>query len=279
MGRARYTHLSWVPLLCLDNKHSDSCCGLHIAEITMGMTICQRHATFRRHDLVNEQLGLGSRHPTTPHECTFQRRHRMRIKVLFVVLVLCLASTARAQNVEIFGGYSYMGNNNGTGYVQTSVNGWNAAVTANYKSWGVVAGFSGHQYNASASAPTPVAGSGGSGTMFLFGPQYSFRRVPRVTPFVHALFGEVQGSIISSVTPALCSVQGPCQGGGSSISPETVFAMALGGGLDVKVNKHVWVRLIQVDYVRQNFSQNDSSNGAVNAPRISAGVVFTFGKR
>jgi hypothetical protein len=40
----------------------------------------------------------------------------------------------------------------------------------------------------------------------------------------------------------------------------------------------VWFRLLQVDYVRQNFSQNDSSNGAVSAPRISAGIVFRLGK-
>jgi opacity protein-like surface antigen len=202
----------------------------------------------------------------------------MRVRIPLAVLLLCLASTARAQNVEFFGGYSYLGNTGPTSFVQTSANGWNAAVAVNYKSWGVVADFSGHQYNASSSAPTPVVGSGASGTMFLFGPQYSFRRIPRVTPFVHALFGEVQGSTISDVTSALCPAPGPCPGGGSLISSETVFAMALGGGLDVKVNKHLWVRLIQVDYVRQNFSQSDSSNGAVNAPRISAGVVFRLGK-
>jgi hypothetical protein len=55
--------------------------------------------------------------------------------------------------------------------------------------------------------------------------------------------------------------------------PETAFAMALGGGLDVKARNHLWIRLIQVDYIRQNFS-----DGAMNSPRISAGVVFRFGK-
>ena len=198
--------------------------------------------------------------------------------ILFAVLLLCLASTARAQNVEVFGGYSYVGNTGPNSFVQTSANGWNAAITANYKSWGVVADFSGHSYGPTAGAPTPVSGSGGSGTMFLFGPQYSLRRIPRVTPFVHALFGEVQGSTISSVTPALCPTPGPCGGGGSSISSETVFAMALGGGLDVKVNKHVLIRVLQVDYIRQNFTPSDASNGPISTARISTGVVFRLGK-
>jgi len=198
----------------------------------------------------------------------------MRIKLPLVALLLCLAGTARGQDVEVFGGYSYLGNTAPTSLVQTSANGWNAAVTANYKSWGVVADFSGHQYGA---APTPASGSGGSGTMFLFGPQYSFRRIPRVTPFVHALFGEVQGSTVSIGSPPSCPTGVTCKGV-NLIAPETAFAMALGGGLDVKVTKHVWFRLLQVDYVRQNFSQNDSSNGAVSAPRISAGIVFRLGK-
>ena len=49
--------------------------------------------------------------------------------------------------------------------------------------------------------------------------------------------------------------------------------MAFGGGLDVKVLNHMWIRLIQADYIRQNFS-----DGAMNSPRISAGIVFRFGK-
>jgi len=179
--------------------------------------------------------------------------------------------------VELFGGYSFLGNS-GTSYEHTNVNGWNASATANYKAWGLVADFSGHPFSTSAIGPTPVVGSGGSGTMFLFGPQYSFRRVPRVTPFVHALFGLVQGSTLSPGVQ-VCAAQGPCFTTASSIAPATAFAMALGGGLDLKVSKHVGIRLIQADYVLQNFSQNPGSTGSINTARISAGVVFTLGKR
>ncbi len=109
--------------------------------------------------------------------------------------------------------------------------------------------------------------------MFLFGPQYSFRLVPRVTPFVHALFGGVKGSRVAEVALGAGGACPAPQCSGSAVFPETVFAMAFGGGLDVKVRNHVWIRLIQVDYIRQNFS-----DGAMTSPRISAGVVFHLGK-
>jgi hypothetical protein len=202
----------------------------------------------------------------------------MRARIAFLpVLLLSMVFAARAQDVDIFGGYSYLGNTAPTNSVQTSANGWNAAVAANYKLWGAVADFSGHPYSASPAA-TPLTGSGGSGTMFLFGPQYSVRRIPRVTPFVHALFGVVQGSTVGGgATPAICPVEGSCQGSGYIIAPATAFAMAFGGGLDVKVSKHVRIRVFQVDYVRQDFGKA-FAGGSVNAPRISAGIVFHTGK-
>jgi hypothetical protein len=184
--------------------------------------------------------------------------------------MVCFATAARAQDVEFLGGYSYL-RTTGTSYEHAGINGWNAALSANIKSWGVVADFSNH-YGASTNNFTPV-GSGGHGTMFLFGPQYSFRLVPRVTPFAHVLFGGVKGAreTVGPLEPGGACPSPGCSG--FSMIPETAFAMALGGGLDVKARNHLWIRLIQVDYIRQNFS-----DGAMNSPRISAGVVFRFGK-
>ncbi len=194
----------------------------------------------------------------------------MRIRISCLVLLVCFAPAARAQDVELFGGFSYL-RTTGTSYEHAGINGWNAALSANIKSWGVVADFSNH-YGASANNFTPV-GSGGRGTMFLFGPQYSFRLVPHVTPFAHVLFGGVQGARvgIGLLGPGGACPEPGCSG--FSIIPETAFAMALGGGLDLKVHNHLWIRLIQADYIRQNFS-----DGTMNSPRISAGVVFRFGR-
>lgn len=193
----------------------------------------------------------------------------MRKAHLLVVLVLFPVSAARTQDIGFFGGYSFL-RTTGANYENSSLSGWNAAVSANFHSWGVVADFSDH-YGAGTSNFTPI-GNRGHGTMFLFGPQYSFRVVPRVTPFVHGLFGGVQGAK-ATVAPG---PGGACPSPGCSgpvIVPETALAMAFGGGLDVKVQRHLWLRLIQIDYVRQNFS-----NGAMDSPRISAGAVFRFGR-
>lgn len=54
-----------------------------------------------------------------------------------------LAATARAQNVELFGGYSFL-ETTGMNHAHAATNGWNAPVSANFKSWGLVADFSNH---------------------------------------------------------------------------------------------------------------------------------------
>jgi hypothetical protein len=198
----------------------------------------------------------------------------MRKLVCCPVLLFCLVPTpvAFSQGVQLFGGYSYL-RTSGMDYEHAGLSGWNAAVSVTLGSWGVVADFSNH-YGASTNNFTPI-GNGGRGTAFLFGPQYSFRHIPRVTPFVHALFGGVEGAQ-AGVMGAALGAGGSCPApacSGITYYPETAFALALGGGLDIKIRNHLWIRPIQADYIRQNFS-----DGAMNSPRISAGIVFRFGK-
>jgi len=187
-----------------------------------------------------------------------------------LLLLACFTLPAHAQDIEAFAGYSYLRTTGA--YVQhASLNGWNVELSANVRSWGVVADFSGH-YGGNVNYFIPI-GEDGRGLTFLFGPQYSFRKVPRVTPFVHALFGGVQAEQLAVVPAA----GGACPAPGCSSFPrfnETDFAMAFGGGIDFKVRDHVWIRAIQVDYVRQNFS-----SATMNSPRISAGIVYRFGKK
>ena len=194
----------------------------------------------------------------------------MRRLVCCLALLGSMAQDLPAQDVEFFGGYSFLrltGNN----YQKIGLNGWNASVATNRGSWGVVADFSNH-YGANLFDSTPI-GSGGHGATYLFGPQYSFRRVPKVTPFAHALFGEARGVGFAGFL-ACPQVVGPqtAPACGPLLRPESAFAMALGGGIDVRASRHVWIRVAQVDYVRENFSLR-----AVNSPRLSAGVVLRFG--
>jgi opacity protein-like surface antigen len=55
---------------------------------------------------------------------------------------------------------------------------------------------------------------------------------------------------------------------------QTAFGMAFGGGIDWEATRSVSIRIIQADYERVNFTGN-----AQNNIMISAGVVFTFGRR
>ena len=97
---------------------------------------------------------------------------------------------------------------------------------------------------------------------FLAGARVSIRKHKRVTPFVHALFGPTRVSVRST------------ENGETSSDSDTGFSMFLGGGLDIKVNDHVAIRAIQIEYGRANLFDESQTRG-----RVSVGVVFRFGKK
>lgn len=90
-------------------------------------------------------------------------------------------------------------------------------------------------------------------------------RVPthkRVQPFAQALFGGVHG--FDSYFPAPV--------GKLPTSYDTSFAMAIGGGVDVAISRHVWIRAVQADYFYSELRnvQGDQQNQF----RIGAGVLL-----
>lgn len=90
-------------------------------------------------------------------------------------------------------------------------------------------------------------------------------RVPTHTkaqPFAQALFGGVHG--FDSYFPAPV--------GKLPTSYDTSFAMAIGGGVDVAVSRHIWIRAVQADYFYSELRnvQGDRQNQF----RIGAGVLF-----
>jgi outer membrane immunogenic protein len=90
-------------------------------------------------------------------------------------------------------------------------------------------------------------------------------RVPNHTkfqPFGQAVFGGVHG--FDSYFPAPV--------GKLPTSYDTSFAMAIGGGVDVAVSKHIWIRAFQADY---HYSELRNIQGdRQNQFRIGAGIVF-----
>lgn len=177
-----------------------------------------------------------------------------RVLCLFALVVIAaLPAAAQAPKAEVFGGYSYVRVNPGSGIDGINLNGWNASVTGNLNDWFGITGDFGGVYGSPNISGTSVNTNAHT---FLFGPTIKARS-DKLEPFAHALFGgaRLKGSSL-----------------GVSAS-DTSFAMALGGGVDWKANDAVSIRLAQFDYLLTRFG-GDSQHNA----RISAGIVFRFGR-
>jgi outer membrane protein OmpA-like peptidoglycan-associated protein len=106
---------------------------------------------------------------------------------------------------------------------------------------------------------------------YLFGPRLSFRGHSRITPFAQALFGGVHAN---QVTIANCTFS--C----TLLPSESTFAMAAGGGLDIRIHRHFAVRVVQAEYVMTRFTDFVTGDtGRQNDIRLSSGIVFRFGGR
>jgi len=116
---------------------------------------------------------------------------------------------------------------------------------------------------------------------YLFGPRFSVGRSKKVDPYFHTLFGgvHVTSSIAQTSIPGATAT--PPASGRYATSQDT-FAMAAGGGLDIRLSRHVMFRPIQLDYVLTRLqdlglSGQPSRNRNQNNLRYAAGIMFTFG--
>jgi hypothetical protein len=192
----------------------------------------------------------------------------MRKLFFIVALTLALPIISLAQEaprVEVFGGYSYMRLEDvGIDGLDRDLNGYNVAgaITIFKKSLAIKADVSGHFGNIA----VPGISVDQNQTLFLFGPQYSFRKSQRIQPFAHALFGFARVKLDADAISGDLSDNG--------------FAFALGGGVDIKaLSSRLSLRLVQADYVRTklDFLGVGDSNSSNNV-RISTGMVVRFGK-
>ncbi|HKP84624.1 MAG TPA: outer membrane beta-barrel protein [Blastocatellia bacterium] len=196
-------------------------------------------------------------------------------RIIFTASILVLLPlSARGQEtpgVELFGGYSYFHTEG-----RENLHGWNASVSANLNRWfGLVADFSGHYDSTSSRSTIIVLPGSPPGTLrfeskqnfhtIMIGPRFSFRKYDKITPFAHILVGgtrrhsknvaEAPGFTLSSFS-----------------DNQTVFAGAIGAGLDVKMSRSLALRLVQADYL-----VNHSFGSFQHNVRLSTGLVFRFG--
>ncbi|MCL2659179.1 MAG: hypothetical protein FWD64_01490 [Acidobacteriaceae bacterium] len=91
-------------------------------------------------------------------------------------------------------------------------------------------------------------------------------RLPNHTlfqPYAQALAGGVHGFDGYFPSP-----------GSRTTSYDTAFAMALGGGVDLAISKHVWIRIVQADYFYTELRNRQANRQ--NQFRISGGIVYCF---
>ena len=142
-----------------------------------------------------------------------------------------------------------------------NLNGVNASVTRYIKGgFGITGDFAYHYADKTHNTPNnPIffedfTRSRRRSLSFVGGPQYKFNKNSKIQPFIRALFGVTHqknrsGQFFNSV--------GGTNPGGTDQPFETTrlednftaFTAGGGGGLDIKINKHFAIRVIQVDYL------------------------------
>jgi hypothetical protein len=227
-------------------------------------------------------------------ECFFGSQNvgeqKMRIRDLVVMgTALLLAKTAFAQDTpkaEVFVEYSYLRFNPTLPELRNrSFNGGGGGADFNIgRHFALKAEFLGYgstSWNVTIPAPIvtpkgtiPAGTFKSQGDMFtyLFGPVV---KVPtsRVTFFGETLFGGSNTNGYADLIKAL-------NAGGGTISASGTqhpFTMAVGGGLDINLSKHVALRPVELDYVLTRYTNPLTSTNNQNNFRYLAGVVFRFG--
>jgi len=186
-------------------------------------------------------------------------------------LIACSASLSLAQTPdeqpknEFFTGYSYHSADINTLTVdprRTGQNGVNLEYTRNItKHLGLTGDASAHFHRDSRSTSVGAFTSKRDQYFLLGGLQFKAGSRNRVRPFAHALFG---ASLFRGFTSDIRT-----SGNVYTIDDATSFAMAFGGGLDIRVNKRIDLRMIQADYAPTFFG-----SGRQNNFRLSVGIIF-----
>lgn len=203
--------------------------------------------------------------------------------LLFIFAPAVSAQSAEYNRWEFFGGYSALsfdnlGDDTDNAVIndvlgeKNTLRGFNLAVTHNFhKYFGAKFDYSLHLREDNFSR---LAGSGTIDTTvhnFLGGIQIKNNTEdgPVFKPFAHALFG-VANQKIDLDSPQLPAVFGISD---FSIN-ETSFAMAFGGGIDIRLNRRFDIRAVQVDWNIINRGEQQTGIVLVPTPFQTVGSPF-----
>ena len=208
---------------------------------------------------------------------------RKSIAVMGVALLFTLAAAAQdTPKMETFLGYTYVRANSATNVPAFSANGGSGQFAYNFNKWlsGVADVGAVHSGNISGFHLDSTIAN------FVFGPRVSLR-YSRLRPYFQTLFGGVYAATSTRVVaipvaaPLATFVPTPIPGEPITArlgAQQTAFAMTIGGGLDIKISKHLSFRPIGLDYYMTRLqdlrTQGDNNQ---NNLRYTTGFNFTFG--
>jgi hypothetical protein len=219
------------------------------------------------------------------------------------LFAVSLASATDYSKFEAFLGYNWVRFSpdtpnlpNFNGLPSFNMNGGDAQLVYNFKPWigaalDIGAVHAGSVFGISNTLGVNNPGVDHTLVNFVLGPRFTFNRHSRWMPFAQALFGGARATSSTDVTVlpggiiwppvGLLVPPGTLQPVGATLRAErTGFAMLVGGGLDIKVSKHIALRPIGADYYLArlpSFVTGRDTNR--NHFRYSAGVNFLFGAR
>jgi outer membrane protein OmpA-like peptidoglycan-associated protein len=158
---------------------------------------------------------------------------------------------------EIAGGYSFVNYNPGEPFDRFNSHGGTGSFTYNASRLLGLTGEVGSYHFGSRDISTV----GGIFTTYMFGPRLNLRRFDYFVPFAEALFGAASAGV---------NLTGD--------QKKQTFALAIGGGVDMVILKHLSWRVAQIDYLQTNFTGPSLGGSAVqNSLRLGTGLVYRFG--
>jgi hypothetical protein len=217
------------------------------------------------------------------------RVDKMKLRIVVLVgLAFLMGRSVFAQDydkLELSGNFSYASGNPANVLHHFALNGGGGEFAYNFnRFFGIAADLQG--YGASTSTFTAVTvvnplivgttvapSVSASGNLFTYmaGPQF---RVPTHTlkPFAECLFGGAHTNLYRN----LYNVAGATNLAVSNNS----FAMAIGGGFDMRLSRHISLRPFQLDYLLTSFKDTlvPGGNNHQNNWRYVGGINLTFGE-